>query len=107
MRHYDCIKNINFQLLICDEGHRLKNNQNRISQLLSQLDINRRIILTGTPVQNNLQEFFTLIDFVNPGILGHYLGNVHLMTGAFPGRRGLKGHLKKKNWPCQKYGRIS
>lgn len=75
MRYYDDVKNINFQLLICDEGHRLKNNQNRISTLLSHLEIERKVLLTGTPVQNNLQEFFALIEFVNPGIVGTYSGN--------------------------------
>lgn len=74
MRHFDIIKDIEFHLLICDEGHRLKNNQIRIYASLSQLQIKRRILLTGTPVQNNLQEFFALVDFVNPGILGQYAG---------------------------------
>ena len=74
MRYYEDVKNINFQLLICDEGHRLKNNQSRISMLLSQLEIDKKVLLTGTPVQNNLQEFFALIDFVNPGIVGTYAG---------------------------------
>lgn len=74
MRCHDDVKSINFQLLICDEGHRLKNNQNRISMLLSQLEIERKILLSGTPVQNNLQEFFALIDFVNPGTVGTYTG---------------------------------
>ncbi|XP_065217497.1 DNA repair and recombination protein RAD54B-like [Planococcus citri] len=72
VRHFDDIKDIKFQLLICDEGHRLKNNQIRTSTLLNQLNIRRRIILTGTPIQNDLQEFHALVDFVNPGILGSY-----------------------------------
>lgn len=80
VRHYEDIKNIKFQLLICDEGHRLKNPEIQSSQLLSQLNIQRRIILTGTPVQNNLQEFFALIDFVNPGILGNYYGKSCYLT---------------------------
>lgn len=50
-------------------------------QVLSNMDCKRRILLTGTPIQNDLQEFFALIDFVNPGILGsnqefkNYYGN--------------------------------
>lgn len=38
---------------------------------MSNLNCKRRILLTGTPVQNDLQEFFALIDFVNPAILGN------------------------------------
>ena len=78
VRHYDDIKDIKFQLLICDEGHRLKNNQIRTSTLLNQLQIKRRIIVTGTPIQNDLQEFHALVDFVNPGVLGSYAGRVYM-----------------------------
>lgn len=70
MRNFDDISEIKFDLLVCDEGHRLKNNSIRTSVLLNQLDIKARILLTGTPIQNDLQEYYALIDFVNPGILG-------------------------------------
>ncbi|XP_074172338.1 DNA repair and recombination protein RAD54B isoform X2 [Rhinolophus sinicus] len=70
LRSLDQIKNIKFDLLICDEGHRLKNRAIKTTTALSSLSCEKRIILTGTPVQNDLQEFFALIDFVNPGILG-------------------------------------
>ncbi|XP_033351681.1 DNA repair and recombination protein RAD54B-like [Bombus vosnesenskii] len=64
------VKEIPFNLIICDEGHRLKNNDVKAAKILYNLKCKRRILLTGTPIQNNLQEFFTLIDFVNPTILG-------------------------------------
>eukprot|EP00069_Balaena_mysticetus_P010353 bmy_20620T0 len=70
LRSLDQIKNIKFDLLICDEGHRLKNSTIKTATALISLSCEKRIILTGTPVQNDLQEFFALIDFVNPGILG-------------------------------------
>ncbi|XP_070248355.1 DNA repair and recombination protein RAD54B isoform X2 [Myotis yumanensis] len=70
LRSLDQIKNIKFDLLICDEGHRLKNSAIKTTTALISLACEKRIILTGTPVQNDLQEFFALIDFVNPGILG-------------------------------------
>ena len=35
------------------------------------MDTNRKILVSGTPVQNDLKEFYTLADFVNPGILGN------------------------------------
>ncbi|CAN8074925.1 unnamed protein product [Agarophyton chilense] len=58
-------------LVICDEGHRLKSSQgNKTIEALRNLPCKRRIILTGTPVQNDLDEFFAVCDFVNPGCLG-------------------------------------
>jgi len=57
-------------LLVCDEAHRLKNNENQTSMALASLPCKRRVLLTGTPMQNDLQEFFAMVDFTNPGILG-------------------------------------
>lgn len=70
MRNIDDIIQIKFDILVCDEGHRLKNNNIRTSVLLNQLEIKARVLLTGTPIQNDLQEFYALVNFVNPGILG-------------------------------------
>ncbi|XP_053952538.1 DNA repair and recombination protein RAD54B-like [Anastrepha ludens] len=61
---------LKFDMLICDEGHRLKNQSTKIVAALRKLNIPRRIIITGTPVQNDLGEFYALADFVNPGIFG-------------------------------------
>jgi len=57
-------------LLVCDEAHRLKNNENQTSKALASLPVRRRVLLTGTPMQNDLQEFFAMVDFTNPGVLG-------------------------------------
>jgi DNA repair and recombination RAD54-like protein len=57
-------------LLVCDEAHRLKNNENQTSRALASLPVKRRVLLTGTPMQNDLQEFFAMVDFTNPGVLG-------------------------------------
>nr|XP_037284031.1 DNA repair and recombination protein RAD54B-like [Rhipicephalus microplus] len=70
MRASDRLSRINFDLLICDEAHRLKNANIKTTESLQNLGTLRRILLTGTPVQNDLQEFFALVDFCNPGILG-------------------------------------
>ncbi|NWQ74407.1 RA54B protein, partial [Columbina picui] len=70
LRSLDQIQAIEFNLLICDEGHRLKNSSIKTTTGLTSLSCERRIILTGTPIQNDLQEFYALIEFVNPGILG-------------------------------------
>uniref|UniRef100_A0A8D8WSV6 DNA repair and recombination protein RAD54-like n=1 Tax=Cacopsylla melanoneura TaxID=428564 RepID=A0A8D8WSV6_9HEMI len=70
LRSYDAIMSIEFDLLICDEGHRLKNAKNKLYEMMTSLNIRKRILLSGTPLQNDLQEFFFLNDFVNPGVLG-------------------------------------
>ncbi|XP_037513099.1 DNA repair and recombination protein RAD54B [Rhipicephalus sanguineus] len=70
MRISNSLAGINFDLLICDEAHRLKNANIKTTESLHNLGTLRRILLTGTPVQNDLQEFFALVDFCNPGILG-------------------------------------
>ena len=65
------LKRMEFGLLVCDEGHRLKNAAVKINTTLTSLEIPRRVLLTGTPVQNDLLELYSLVDFVNPGHLGH------------------------------------
>lgn len=57
-------------LLLCDEGHRLKNCENQTYTALMGLKSKRRVLLSGTPIQNDLTEYFSLIHFVNPGMLG-------------------------------------
>ncbi|XP_042320390.1 DNA repair and recombination protein RAD54B [Sceloporus undulatus] len=70
LRSLDQIQKTEFSLIICDEGHRLKNSSIKTTNALVSLSCERRIILTGTPVQNDLQEFYALIEYVNPGVLG-------------------------------------
>ncbi|EDQ90307.1 uncharacterized protein MONBRDRAFT_16342 [Monosiga brevicollis MX1] len=70
LRCMDLLKQVRFDVVICDEAHRLKNANAKTTRILSGLATRRRIALTGTPVQNDLQEFFTLVDFVNPGLFG-------------------------------------
>lgn len=68
--HHAELSNIKFDLLICDEGHRLKNSNNKVLNHLVNLSVPRKIMLTGTPIQNDLVEFHTIADFINPGFLG-------------------------------------
>ncbi|KAL4502983.1 hypothetical protein ABPG72_014212 [Tetrahymena utriculariae] len=55
-------------LLIFDEGHRLKNMNIKTFRSFNSIKCNRRIILTGTPLQNSLDEFYSCVKFVNPNI---------------------------------------
>ncbi|KAJ2995551.1 helicase [Globomyces sp. JEL0801] len=50
------------------EGHRLKNGNLQAIQILQKLRTRRRLILTGTPIQNDLTEFYHLVNFVNPDL---------------------------------------
>lgn len=69
--HGQCLNPV-ADLLICDEGHKIKNRKISTAKALNALHTKRRIILTGTPIQNSLDEFFTLVDFINPGIFINY-----------------------------------
>ncbi|KAF9994618.1 helicase [Entomortierella chlamydospora] len=68
----DELKNANFDIIICDEGHRLKTANIKTAQAIRSLPTKRRIILSGTPIQNDLCEFYSMIDFVNPGLFENY-----------------------------------
>ena len=57
-------------LLLCDEGHRLKNCENQTYRALMGIKCKRRVLLSGTPIQNDLLEYFSLVQFVNEGLLG-------------------------------------
>ncbi|GIL43573.1 hypothetical protein Vafri_1202 [Volvox africanus] len=57
-------------LLLCDEAHRLKNDATLTNRALDNLPCKRRVLLSGTPMQNHLDEFFAMVDFCNPGVLG-------------------------------------
>ncbi|KAL6942233.1 hypothetical protein ACO0QE_003401 [Hanseniaspora vineae] len=57
-------------LMLADEGHRLKNEDSLTFVALNNINCNRRVILSGTPIQNDLSEYFALLNFSNPGLLG-------------------------------------
>jgi SNF2 family DNA or RNA helicase len=56
--------------VICDEGHKLKNPRMQLVARLMAVPAARRLLLTGTPVQNNLSELWALFNIVTPGLLG-------------------------------------
>jgi DNA repair and recombination protein RAD54B len=68
-------------IIIADEGHRLKTLQNKSGQAIQSLNATKRIILSGTPIQNDLKEFFAAVDLVNPGILGNFKAFVREFEG--------------------------
>ncbi|CAI5442254.1 unnamed protein product [Caenorhabditis angaria] len=70
---YECINmdkailgSIEWGALVVDEAHRLKNNQSTFFRTLREYNIGYRVLLTGTPLQNNLEELFHLLNFLAP-----------------------------------------
>lgn len=57
-------------LIVLDEGHIIKNRKSQTNLSVSEVATKRRIILTGTPIQNNLNEYFCMVSFVKPAYLG-------------------------------------
>jgi DNA repair and recombination RAD54-like protein len=68
--YVDALKDTPIGLLLCDEGHRLKNKESLTWMALNSLNVSRRVILSGTPIQNDLSEYFALLHFANPNLLG-------------------------------------
>ncbi|KAI4468181.1 lymphoid-specific helicase [Holotrichia oblita] len=61
-------KKITWKYLILDEGHCLKNIESRTSRTMRELKCLNKLILTGTPLQNNLRELWALLNFIMPNI---------------------------------------
>ncbi|XP_066997701.2 chromodomain-helicase-DNA-binding protein Mi-2 homolog isoform X3 [Anabrus simplex] len=59
-----CLGSIDWAVLVVDEAHRLKSNQSKFFRLLASYNIQYKLLLTGTPLQNNLEELFHLLNFL-------------------------------------------
>ena len=59
---------INWHTLVLDEGHRIKNEHTEAAHTCSLIRARFRLILTGTPIQNNMHESWALLNFLNPRV---------------------------------------
>jgi chromodomain-helicase-DNA-binding protein 4 len=62
------LKNVPWQGLFVDEGQRLKNDKNQMYDVLSKFRFPFKVLLTGTPLQNNVRELFNLLQFLDKSI---------------------------------------
>lgn len=72
LRDTDLIMSQNWKFLIVDEGHRLKNVNCRLIKELKKINTSNRLLLTGTPLQNNLTELWSLLNFIMPDIFADF-----------------------------------
>ena len=66
----DWIGQTNWRLAILDEAQAIKNPNAKQTRAVKSLKASARIALTGTPIENNLRDLWSIFDFVNPGLLG-------------------------------------
>ncbi|XP_064500490.1 chromodomain-helicase-DNA-binding protein 1-like isoform X5 [Pseudopipra pipra] len=62
------LKSFNWAALVVDEAHRLKNQSSLLYKTLSEFSVGFSLLLTGTPVQNSLQELYSLLSLIEPDI---------------------------------------
>ncbi|KAL5577428.1 hypothetical protein UlMin_019127 [Ulmus minor] len=60
------LRGVPWEVLIVDEGHRLKNSESKLFSLLNSFSFQHRVLLTGTPLQNNIGEMYNLLNFLQP-----------------------------------------
>ncbi|KAH9180252.1 hypothetical protein EDB89DRAFT_1900197 [Lactarius sanguifluus] len=64
------LEEFNWHYCILDEGHVIKNAKTKLTKAVKCIRANHRLILSGTPIQNNVLELWSLFDFLMPGFLG-------------------------------------
>lgn len=64
------ITRLKWDVVILDEAQAIKNHYTEQSKKVKTLSANMRIAMTGTPIENNILELWSLFDFINPGLLG-------------------------------------
>ncbi len=70
LRDVSAIENVAWDLIVLDEGQRIKNYESKTSNVIRQLQSPFRLVLSGTPLENRLGELFTVARFVDDDLLG-------------------------------------
>lgn len=96
-----------WDVVVCDEAHKLRNASTQLGRGARSLVARCRLLLTGTPVQNSIQDLWALMDVAQPGLLGNRATFVRRFAdpiahgsvrNATPYAAGLKIHLSEQLW---------
>lgn len=68
LREKAALKKIAWQYIVIDEAHRIKNENSSLSQIIRMFHSRNRLLITGTPLQNNLHELWALLNFILPDV---------------------------------------
>ncbi len=71
-RDISVFEKYNFRHLILDESQYIKNKNSKIFKAISQINASHKIALSGTPIENSLDDLWSQMQFINPNILGSY-----------------------------------
>jgi non-specific serine/threonine protein kinase len=72
LRDIGRLKKLRFNYVILDEAQSIKNPLAHVSRAVRELTSDHRLTLSGTPIENNLSELWSMVSFLNPGMLGSY-----------------------------------
>lgn len=70
LREKSHLKKFAWEYIIVDEAHRIKNEESSLAQIIRLFNSRQRLLITGTPLQNNLHELWALLNFLMPDIFG-------------------------------------
>jgi len=70
LREKSALKKFKWEYIVVDEAHRIKNEQSSLSQIIRLFYSRNRLLITGTPLQNNLHELWALLNFLLPDVFG-------------------------------------
>ncbi|KAK2716072.1 hypothetical protein QYM36_010596, partial [Artemia franciscana] len=68
IKEKSALKKFNWRYMVIDEAHRIKNEKSKLSEIVREFSTSNRLLITGTPLQNNLHELWALLNFLLPDI---------------------------------------
>jgi len=97
VRAKSLLRRVEWEYIIVDEGHRMKNSEARLSFVLGEFYTSRhRLLLTGTPLQNSLEELWALLNFILPTVFSSVDSFEQWFAGPFATRGGTDVQLNEE-----------